>query len=333
MAIHFGVLGGGTWGMVMAAHLRLAGHTVAVWHFIAAEADEMDRTRSQPFLKDFVIPAGIKVTADVETVVKNAEILVMAVPSQIVRNVMVNIKPYLGERSILNLSKGIERKSLLRMSEVIGAASGMPSDRIATVYGPSHAEEVAAQVPTTLVAASTNMDFARELQKLISTPDLRVYASSDIVGVELGGSVKNVIAIAGGICVGIGFGDNTMAALMTRGLAEITRLGISLGAEPNTFAGLSGVGDLAVTVYSKHSRNRYLGEQIGKGRKYQEVLESMGMVAEGVYTAESVLDLAARQAVDMPICQEVSNVLFNKKNPQAAIVDLMTRGLRDETVA
>ncbi|MCK4577824.1 MAG: NAD(P)-dependent glycerol-3-phosphate dehydrogenase, partial [Candidatus Marinimicrobia bacterium] len=204
-------------------------------------------------------------------------------------------------------------------------------DRVATVYGPSHAEEVMLKIPTTLVAACTNIDFARRLQQKLSSAYLRVYSNRDIIGVELGGSVKNVIAIAAGICVGIGFGDNTMAALMTRGLAEITRLGVALGADRHTFAGLSGVGDLAVTAYSHHSRNRRLGLEIGKGRKTQEILDEMGMVAEGLYTAESVIGLARKHAVEMPICNEVYKVLFEDKDPRQAITDLMTRGLRDET--
>ncbi len=330
-ATRFCVLGAGSWGAVMAAHLHQAGHPATCWHFIDDEARQFETTRSHPFLKDFTFPKGLRITSDVAEALEAADIIVVAVPSQVVRSAMEQVAPLIGDRPVMNLSKGIEQGTLLRMSEVIKDTTAVPAERIATVYGPSHAEEVMLQLPTTLVAASTNLDYARRLQTLLSTADLRVYANRDIIGVELGGSVKNVIAIAAGICVGIGFGDNTMAALVTRGLAEITRLGLALGADRDTFAGLAGVGDLAVTAYSRHSRNRHLGLEIGKGRTVKDVLDGMEMVAEGLYTAQSVLGLAAKNSVDMPICQEVHNVLFEGKDPRRAISDLMTRDLRDET--
>jgi glycerol-3-phosphate dehydrogenase (NAD(P)+) len=328
----FSILGTGSWGSVMGAHLHNAGHEVISWHFIPEEAAEYQRTRKHPFLDGFSFPEGLVITSDLNEALSKGEIIILAVPSQIVRKVVEQAKGLLQARPIVNLAKGIEQQTLKRMSEVIMEVAGYPSDRVATLSGPSHAEEVMIRVPTTLVAASANLDFSRDLQKQLSTEYFRVYASSDIVGVELGGSVKNVIAIGAGICVGLGFGDNAMAAIVTRGMTEITRLGVALGADIYTFAGLSGIGDLVVTVYSHHSRNRRLGLEIGKGRKLADIQSEMEMVAEGVFTAQSVMDLATNLNVEMPICREVYRILFEDKDPRRAITELMTRDLRDETL-
>ncbi|MFC1619660.1 NAD(P)H-dependent glycerol-3-phosphate dehydrogenase [Candidatus Neomarinimicrobiota bacterium] len=328
----FSILGTGSWGSVMGAHLQNAGHEVTSWHFIPEEAEEYQRTRKHPFLDGFSFPKGLEITSDLTDALSVGEIIILAVPSQIVRSVVGLAKDLLQGRPIMNLAKGIEQRTLKRMSEVIMEVAGYSPDTVATVSGPSHAEEVMVNVPTTLVAASSNLDLARELQKQLSTEYLRVYASGDIVGVELGGSVKNVIAIGAGICVGLGFGDNAMAALVTRGMTEITRLGVALGADVYTFAGLSGIGDLVVTVYSRHSRNRRLGLEIGQGRKLADVQADMEMVAEGVFSAQSVMDLATNLNVEMPICREVYRILFEDKDPRRAITDLMTRDLRDETL-
>lgn len=328
----FSILGTGSWGAAMGAHLQNAGHEVSCWHFIPEEAEEYQSTRKHPFLDGFTFPEGLEITTDLTEALSMGEIIVLAVPSQIVRRVVEQAKDLLQDRPIMNLAKGIEQRTLKRMSEVIVEVTGYSPNKVATVSGPSHAEEVMVRVPTTLVAASPNLDLARELQKQLSTEYLRVYASADIIGVELGGSVKNVIAIGAGICVGLGFGDNAMAALVTRGMTEITRLGVALGADIYTFAGLSGIGDLVVTVYSRHSRNRRLGLEIGQGRKLANVQADMEMVAEGVFTAQSVMDLATNLKVEMPICREVYRILFEDKDPRRAIADLMTRDLRDETL-
>ncbi len=329
--VRFCVLGAGSWGAVMAAHLHQSGHPTTCWHFIEKEAREFESTRKHPFLDGFEFPPGLRITSNVHEALDNGDIVVVAVPSQVVRSVMEQTAALIGDRPVMNLSKGIEQGTLMRMSEVILDTTKVPPERMATVYGPSHAEEVMQQLPTTLVAASENLDYAQRLQELLSTERLRVYTNRDIIGVELGGSVKNVIAIAAGICAGIGYGDNTLAALVTRGLAEITRLGLALGAERHTFAGLAGIGDLVVTAYSRHSRNRYLGLEIGKGRKVKDILDEMEMVAEGLYTSQSVMGLAEKYEVGMPICKEVYRVLFEDKDPRQAITDLMTRDLRDET--
>ena len=332
MAVSFAILGAGSWGAVMAAHLHNAGHSVTLWHFLDDEARELEKTRHHPFLEGFVLPAGVVVTSDLTGVIATSEIIMVVVPSQVVRKVMGEAAAHIGHRKVANLSKGIEQGSLKRMSEVVMEVTGLPPERVATVYGPSHAEEVMCNIPTTLVAASESIEYARELQQYLSTDSLRVYANRDIIGVEMGGSVKNVIAIAAGICVGVGFGDNTLAALTTRGLAEMTRLGVAMGGDIHTFAGLSGIGDLVVTAYSRHSRNRRLGVEIGKGRQLKETMDEMGMVVEGVFTAQSVMDLAKKLDVNVPICREVYRVLFEDKDPRQAISDLMTRDLRDETI-
>ncbi|MFB0516812.1 MAG: NAD(P)H-dependent glycerol-3-phosphate dehydrogenase [Candidatus Neomarinimicrobiota bacterium] len=332
MAVSFTILGAGSWGTVMAAHLHDAGYPVTLWHYREEFTRSLAQSHRHPHLEGFILPDDIVISADINEAISRGEILVVATPSQEVRRVMELTANLISNHRVANLSKGIERGTLKRMSEVIAEAGGVPGDRIASIYGPSHAEEVMRKVPTALVAASTNLAYARELQGIFSTHYMRVYANSDIIGVELGGSIKNVIAIAAGICVGLGFGDNTMAALVTRGLTEITRLGVAMGADIHTFAGLSGVGDLAVTVYSRHSRNRRLGVEIGRGWKFEKVIDDMGMVAEGVYTAQSVMDLAGKLQVEMPICREVFQVLFKDKNPRQAIADLMTRDLRDETL-
>lgn len=332
MDVSFAILGAGSWGAVMAAHLHNAGHSVTLWHFLDDEARELEKTRHHPFLEGFILPAGVVVTSDLAGAIATSEIIIVVVPSQVVRKVMGAAAARIGHRKVANLSKGIEQGSLKRMSEVVMEVTGLPPERVATVYGPSHAEEVMRNIPTTLVAASESIEYARELQQYLSTDSLRVYANRDIIGVEMGGSVKNVIAIAAGICVGVGFGDNTLAALTTRGLAEITRLGVAVGGDIHTFAGLSGIGDLVVTAYSRHSRNRRLGIEIGQGRKLKEAMDEMGMMAEGVFTAQSVVDLAEKHNVNVPICREVYRVLFEDKDPRQAIADLMTRGLRDETI-
>ncbi len=327
------MLGAGTWGTVMAAHLQGMGHPVTLWHYREQFANALAASRRHPHLEGFTVPAEINISADLQQAVSSADIAVIAIPSQEVRGVMIRASEWIQSARVANLSKGIENTSLKRVSQVIAEAAGLPPHKIASIYGPSHAEEVMRKVPTTLVAASSDLAYARELQKLFSTEHLRVYANEDIVGVELGGSVKNVIAIAAGICVGLGFGDNTLAALTTRGLAEITRLGVAMGAEAATFSGLSGIGDLAVTNYSRHSRNRRLGVEIGRGYSYREVLTDMGMVAEGVATARSVVGLADKLQVDLPICREVYQVLFEDKDPRQAITELMSRDLKDETLA
>lgn len=320
------VLGAGSWGTASAIHLHKNGHRIFLWEHFKENVALMNKNRKNPLLPGIAIPEEIEITNDLNYVVEQANIILTVVPSHAVREMLEKIdKKLVHNKLIINLAKGLERKTLKRMSEVISEVLAISFQNIVTMYGPSHAEEVAREIPTAVVAASKNMDAARRAQTLFMSDYFRVYTNSDIIGVEIGGSAKNVIAIASGICDGLGLGDNTKAALITRGLMEITRLGVKLGAKEQTFAGLSGVGDLIVTCGSQHSRNRYLGEEVGKGRKIQEVQDGMTMVAEGVYTAETVYQLAEKNQVLMPISNQVYKILYEDKDPRQGLNDLMTR--------
>lgn len=278
------------------------------------------------------IPDEVEITSELEQVVENAEIIVIAVPSHVVRSLTERMRSFsLQDKLVVSVAKGLENETLKRLSEVI--LENLPqlnSAQIVILSGPSHAEEVSRGVPTTVVAASESLESAKKIQRIFTTSTFRVYTNIDVIGVELGGSLKNIIAIAAGISDGVGYGDNTKAALMTRGLVEITRLGVAMGANPMTFAGLSGMGDLIVTCMSRYSRNRYVGEQIGRGRKLSEVLSEMVMVAEGVRTTKSAMALAEKYHVEMPITQQVYEVLFGNKDPQVAMSELMSRDLKVE---
>ena len=275
---------------------------------------------------------NISFEKNIEICISNSNLVVLAVPSHSVRELMNNsCKYFTDETIIVNLSKGLENNSLKTMSEVILEVSGVGQKRIVSLYGPSHAEEVLKGFPTTLVAASIDKKTSVLVQDIFSSDVLRVYSNNDLKGVELGGSLKNVIAIATGICDGIGFGDNTKAALLTRGLAEITRLGKLMGAKESTFSGLSGIGDLIATCLSDHSRNRHVGEEIGKGKSLSTILESMDMVAEGVKTTQSVHDLSKKYNLDMPISEGVYKILFENKNPKSIVSELMNRDLVNES--
>ncbi|MDP6456283.1 MAG: NAD(P)H-dependent glycerol-3-phosphate dehydrogenase [Candidatus Marinimicrobia bacterium] len=320
------VLGGGSWGATIAQHLSNLGHDVTVWHRNRHELDVMQNERTHPFLPQLVFDGRIRFIDDF-TLFEASDIVVFGVPSHGVRDVAAKMADRIGDAVVVNLAKGIENDTLLRMSEVIGEVGRVSDKRIVTLTGPSHAEEVAQGVPTTIVAAGVDGSSTEAVQKSFSSETLRVYANADIAGAELGGSVKNVIAVAAGTCDGIGFGDNAKAALITRGIVEITRLGVVMGARAQTFAGLSGIGDLIATCLSRHSRNRAVGEQIGRGRKLKEILSEMKMVAEGVRTAKSVHALRERHGIEMPICEATYAVLFEDVDPKEAVRNLMTRDL------
>ena len=322
------VLGAGSWGTTLAILLASKGHEVLLWahrpEFARALAAERENKR---YLKGIPFPASLRVVESLEDAVASAEMVVTAVPSQALRETATAFAGLpLEGKVIVNVAKGIELKSGKRMSEVLlEALPGLDISQVAVLYGPSHAEEVAREQPTTVVACSTSEETARKVQDAFHTRFFRVYLNTDLVGVEIAGSVKNIIAIAAGISDGIGFGDNAKAAIITRGLAEISRLSAKLGGDPVTMAGLSGIGDLVVTCLSRHSRNRHVGEQIGRGRKLDEVIGEMNMVAEGVLTSKAVAALAARLDVEMPITRAVYEMLFEDKPAQQAILDLMDR--------
>lgn len=322
-----GVIGAGSWGLALSRKLALSGKNVTVWVFEKDEYEELIETgMSQDYLPGVQLPDSVQYSHSLEKL-RHFDQLVMAVPSHAVRTVVQQMESLEFSPSlIINVAKGIENDTLQRMSEVINQElSSVTVDQIVTMSGPSHAEEVSRDIPTAVVAASTSLGSAEKAQATFNNETFRVYTNNDIIGAELGGSVKNVIAIAAGILDGLEFGDNPKAALMTRGIAEITRLGLAAGAKEETFSGLSGIGDLIVTCLSQHSRNRHVGEQIGKGRKLDEIIGAMKMVAEGVKTTESVQEMAGKFSVDMPITAQVYEVLFHDKPPEAAVTDLMTR--------
>lgn len=332
MGRRVGILGAGSWGAALAHLLHNAGNEIAIWEF---NRDDFIRLRDERMLAGklpgFHLPDPIHVSNDPAEVISYAEYIIMATPAQVVRHVLPHLN-HIGSnvRGVINVAKGIETQSLQRMSELIVNETSIPGDSVVTLSGPSHAEEVVADLPTAVVIASTSEEFARDCQELFSTDRFRVYVSDDLIGVELGGSLKNIIAIATGIADGLGMGDNTKGALLTRGLAEMTRLGVALGANAETFAGLSGIGDLVTTCGSRHSRNRLVGERIGRGEKLDEILASMTMVAEGVETTRSAIRLAERENVEMPIAGEIHAVLFEERPPSEAVANLMGRELKAE---
>ncbi|HWR82012.1 MAG TPA: NAD(P)H-dependent glycerol-3-phosphate dehydrogenase [Candidatus Deferrimicrobium sp.] len=326
------ILGAGSWGMAVARLLHLNGWSVTLWEFDRDEFEKLRRWRGHPDkLQGFVLPEGITFSHDAAEAAEDCSLAVLAIPSQFLRSVLRTFRLHLDTKALLvNLAKGIETRTLMRMSEVITDELHVPVRRVVTLSGPSHAEEVILDIPTAVVAAGTYDEIATQVQETFSSRSFRVYKSDDLIGVELGGSLKNIIAIATGISDGLGLGDNTRGAIITRGLAEITRLGVVMGARAETFAGLSGIGDLVTTCASHHSRNRYVGEKIGQGQSLKDILAGMSMVAEGVETTRSGHDLARLHNVEMPITKEVYAVLFEGKSPHAAVEELMVRQLKTE---
>ncbi len=327
------VLGAGSWGTTLAILLFKKGFNVTLWEFDKNQAQLLDQKRVLSFLPQTIIPKEILITANLEIACQEAKVIVFAIPSHFMRDVakkVANLKR--NEKYIaVSVAKGFDRKSLKRMSEVLEEelVTNLQPE-IAVLSGPSHAEEVSKGIPTAIVIASKNIGTSKLLQTVFMTPLFRVYTSEDIVGVEIGGSLKNVIALACGISDGLGLGDNTKAALMTRGLVEIGRLGIKMGANPFTFSGLSGMGDLIATCMSRHSRNRNLGEKIGQGKSLKTALKEIIMVAEGIPTTRCAYKLAKKLDISLPITKEVYQVLFENKEPQIAIKNLMERKPKGE---
>ena len=324
------VLGDGSWGTTMAIHLAEQGHRVQIWSPFAAQVREMAAAReNKRFLSGYPFPETLDPIEDVNSGVEIADIVICAIPTQFIRESMKRLTAdFSPQTGIVSLSKGIENGTLLPSTQVI--ADSTEFKKIGGLWGPSHAEEVAKKLPTTLVSTSKDMEFAAEVQKLVSADHLRVYVNDDIVGVELGGALKNVIAIAAGILEGLEYGDNAKSALITRGLAEMARLGVALGAKPVTFMGLAGVGDLVTTCVSPFGRNRSVGLRIGRGESLDAILKDMTMVAEGVSTCRSVYALAQREGIEMPISDSVYDVLFNGASPKEATLRLMRRELKNE---
>lgn len=324
------VIGSGGWGTAIAILLSSRGHDVYLWSWIQEETDRLSRDReNKEFLPNVKFPNTIYCTHDMQKCTENAELIITAAPSPATRTTAKQLAPYVSDgQKIVNISKGLEEGTLLRLSEVY--KQEIPQADVSVMSGPSHAEEVSRGLPTTNVVASDSIETAKQIQDIFMGDMFRVYTLTDVTGVELGGALKNVIALCAGISDGLGYGDNTKAALMTRGLAEIARLGMAMGADERTFMGLSGVGDLIVTCTSMHSRNRRAGILIGQGKTLQETLDEVHMVVEGVNTATAAYEMAKKYNVTMPIVTEAYNILFNGTDARSAVLNLMTREKRQE---
>ena len=324
-----GIIGAGTWGIALSVLLHDNGHKISVWSALPQEIKDLQEKHEHKNLPGVVLPEDMEFTADLGHAMDQKDLLVLAVPSIFTRSTAHAMNPFCKEGQIVvNVAKGIEESTLMTLSEII--EEELPMADVAVLSGPSHAEEVGRRIPTTCVTGAKSKKTAEYIQTIFMSPVFRVYTSPDIIGIELGGALKNVIALAAGVADGLGCGDNTKAALMTRGIAEITRLGIACGGKPETFAGLSGIGDLIVTCTSKHSRNRNAGYLIGRGYKMQEAMDEVKMVVEGVYSAKAALALAKKHHVDMPIVAEVNQVLFEDKSAKDALMDLFLRTRKDE---
>lgn len=319
-----GVLGSGTWGTALTIHLAKCGHEVTLWSAFQEEIAALSETYRHKNLPGAVIPETVRFTSDTEKACSGMDLLILAVPSIFTRETAVKMRPYVREGQIIvNVAKGIEEDSLKTQTEI--TEEELPMAEVAALSGPSHAEEVSIGMPTAVVAAAHNRKTAMYIQELFMNPRFRVYISPDMKGVEIGGSLKNVIALAAGMADGLGYGDNTMAALITRGITEMSRLGKAMGSSPVTFYGLTGLGDLIVTCESRHSRNRRAGVLIGQGKPAKEAMDEVQMVVEGVYSAKAGRQLAERYGVEMPIVEEVNRILFEGKSAADAVSDLMCR--------
>lgn len=324
------VIGTGGWGTALAVMLHGNGRRVTLWGRLKEEVDPiLVAGENKAFLPGVKIPHELIVTLDAAAALRDAELVVLAVPSHGMRPICRQLREFMApDARLVHVAKGIENETGARMSEVI--AEELHTDRVAVLSGPSHAEEVGRGIPTAVVIASRHAELAELAQRVFMNERFRIYTHDDVAGVELGGALKNVIALAAGVCDGIGFGDNTKAALCTRGLAEMARLGVALGARRETFFGLSGVGDLIVTAFSQHSRNRGFGERLGRGETPEQISGSTPMVAEGVRTAKSAWQLAQRHGVDVPITREAYAIIYEGKPPKQAVKDLMTREAKPE---
>jgi len=323
------VLGAGSWGTTLAVHLAKLGHEAVLWSNERADLAQLEAGReNRKFLPGIRLPDGVKVQPELGAALEGAPVTVYAVPSQAVREVAREAAKSGAHTLAVSVSKGLELGTLQRLSQVLSEALGDPAPVVLT--GPSHAEEVSRDVPTSVVAASADPGRAQQVQQLFSSATLRVYTNDDVAGCEYGAALKNVVAIAAGVVDGLGFGDNTKAALLTRGLAEMARLGIALGGRRETFFGLAGMGDLIVTAISRHSRNRGVGERLGRGESLDAILASMVMVAEGVPTARAAREVGRRHRLDLPIVEQVCAMMFEGRAPREALGLLMSRELKSE---
>ncbi len=322
------IIGSGSWGVALATHLARCGNEVKIWSFDQEEKRIINEERKCKFLPGLEIHKNIMCSNNFKEVIQEAEFILHVTPSKFTREVFKQYKPLVGNKPIIICSKGFEKESLKTLDEVI--LDELPTAKIGVLSGPSHAEEVSIAVPTVLVFASKQDELLEMIQDTFMCNEMRIYTSKDVKGVELGGALKNIIAFCAGVAAGIGLGDNTFAALITRGLSELTRLGVKLGGEKQTFYGLSGLGDLIVTCLSEHSRNRKAGKLIGQGKTLQETQKEVGMVIESIDNIEVAYELSKIHKIDMPIVETVYQVIYEKLNPQEAVKKLMTRDKKSE---
>jgi glycerol-3-phosphate dehydrogenase (NAD(P)+) len=323
------VLGSGSWGTTLAIHLANAGHEARLWGIPRSDLDAIEVHReNRKFLPGIMVPDGVKVRPELKAALEGAEFVLVVVPSQAVRSVAEQLRDLGAMGVLVSASKGLELGSLKRLSEVIEETLGAVDPVVLT--GPSHAEEVSRGIPTSVVAAARDEARARSVQVLFSTARFRVYTNTDVPGCEYAAALKNVIAIAAGVCDGLGYGDNTKGALLTRGMAEMARLGVAMGARRETFFGLAGIGDLIATAMSRHSRNRLVGERLGLGETLEQVLANMVMVAEGVHTARAARELGRKLGVETPLTDQVCDILSGATRPREALQALMSRDLKSE---
>ena len=322
------IIGSGSWGVALAITLANQGNKVKIWSFEKEEADLINNEKKCKFISDAVIPENVECTLDYEEAIKDSRIIFHVTPSKFTRNIVKEYKKYVTDQPIIICSKGFESESLKTLDEVI--LEEMPNAKIGVLSGPSHAEEVFKEIPTALVIASKHEEILKLMQQNYTSKNLRIYTSKDVKGVELGGALKNIIAFCAGVASGIGLGDNSFAALITRGLAELTKLGVALGGQKETFYGLSGLGDLIVTCLSEHSRNRKAGFLIGKGKTLEETKKEVGMVIESIDNIDVAYRLAKQNNIEMPIVEMVYDVLYNNLEPKKAAQMLMARDMKSE---
>lgn len=317
------IIGSGSWGVALAIHAAKMGNKVKIWSFAEEEADLINNEKRCKFLPDAVIPDGVVCTTNIEEAIEGSDMILHVTPSKFTRDTIKKYKDFVKNQPVIICSKGFEANTLYTLSQV--ASEEMPNVKIGVFTGPSHAEEVSLEVPTAIVIASKHIDIQYEVQDTFMNENMRIYTTSDIRGAELGGALKNIIAFCAGIIAELNMGDNTFAALITRGLTEISRLGVAMGGNHNTFYGLSGLGDLIVTCLSEHSRNRTAGRCIGRGLSIEETKKEVGMTIESIDNIEVAYQLAHKYNIEMPIVNTVYDVLFNGLKPQDAVVKLMTR--------
>lgn len=326
--MNIAIIGSGSWGVALAVHLASVGNNVKIWSFMEEERDLINNERKCKFLPGIELPENIICSTDFGEVIKDSKMILHVTPSKFTRNIFKQYKQFVGNKPVIICSKGFEKETLETLDEVI--LEEMPTAKVGALSGPSHAEEVSIAIPTALVIASKHQNILKMVQDAFMSEKMRIYTSNDVKGVELGGALKNIIAFCSGVAAGIGLGDNSFAALITRGLKEIERLGVELGGKEETFYGLSGLGDLIVTCLSEHSRNRKAGYLVGQGKSLEETKNEVGMVIESVDNIEVAYELGKLHNIEMPIVETVYKVLYENLDPQEAVKNLMTRDRKKE---